>query len=170
MNVIFLDFDGVLTTIHRKSNEDAERRIKILADICKELDCKIVIEASCKDSFNFEIGEINGEWPNFVYSCFEKYGIECIGRTPNVRKRLSRVSYKDMWKEYEIAKYLSEHPEIEHFCVLDDNDDFDLEMFKEYLVSPIYYCKENPDEEGLLEKHKEEIKQKLLLPRKKRTH
>ena len=43
MNVIFLDFDGVLDTAHYKSLVDIERRIKILADICKEYNCKFVI-------------------------------------------------------------------------------------------------------------------------------
>ena len=48
MNVIFLDFDGVLETIHYDSLDDVEKRIKILAEICKEYDCKIVIEVSEK--------------------------------------------------------------------------------------------------------------------------
>ena len=34
MNVIFLDFDGVLNTYHYNKVEDVERRIAILADIC----------------------------------------------------------------------------------------------------------------------------------------
>ena len=36
MNVIFLDFKGVLETIHYDSLDDVEKRIKILAEICKE--------------------------------------------------------------------------------------------------------------------------------------
>ena len=47
MNIIFLDFDGVIT-LHHQEIEDVERRIKILSDICHEYDCKIVIEAACK--------------------------------------------------------------------------------------------------------------------------
>ena len=170
MNVIFLDYDGVLITVHYKSDADAERRIKILADICKEFDCKVVIEASCKDSYNFETGEIDGEWPNFVYNCFKKYGIECIGRTPTISKRTSPVSYIEIWKEYEIMAYLKEHPEIKHYVVIDDNEGKDLGLVKDHLVKPLYYSEDNPEEEGLLERHKDEVKQKLLLPRKKRTH
>ena len=58
MNVIFLDFDGVLETIHYDSLDDVERRIKILAEICKEYDCKIVIEASAKEAIDEETLEV----------------------------------------------------------------------------------------------------------------
>ena len=79
MNVIFLDFDGVLDTVHYLSNEDVEKRIKILADICKEYDCKIVIDASAKIAIDEETLEIDGEWVEFIFDCFNKYEIECIG-------------------------------------------------------------------------------------------
>lgn len=46
MNVIFLDFDGVLSTFHYNSLEDIERKIKILADICIEYNCKVVKETA----------------------------------------------------------------------------------------------------------------------------
>ena len=74
MNVIFLDFDGVLDTIHFKSNEDVERRIKILADICHLYNCKIVIEASAKIAIDEETMEIDGEWVNFIFSLFKFTG------------------------------------------------------------------------------------------------
>lgn len=58
MNVIFLDFDGVIDTIYYKTNEDMEKKIKILGDICHKYDCKVVIEASAKDSIDEETMEI----------------------------------------------------------------------------------------------------------------
>jgi len=73
MNVIFLDFDGVLDTIHYKSNEDVEKRIAILADICKEYNCKIVIEAAAKNAIDEETMEIHGKWVNFIFDLFNKY-------------------------------------------------------------------------------------------------
>ena len=72
MNVIFLDFDGVLDTIHYYSCEDAERRVKILADICGKYDCKIVIEASAKDAIDEETMDISGKWVNFIFSLFRR--------------------------------------------------------------------------------------------------
>ena len=166
MNVIFLDFDGVLDTVHYASKDDIERRIIILADICKDLDCKVVIEASAKDVIDEETMEIFNEesWVNHIFKCFNKYGIDCIGRTPNRCKYYENGSYTDMWKEDEILAYLEEHPEIEHYVVIDDNDSTDLEKVKDHLVETIYYS-DNPEEEGLLPRHKEEVRKKLLINR-----
>ncbi|MBQ3475520.1 MAG: hypothetical protein IJH20_05065 [Bacilli bacterium] len=163
-NVIFLDFDGVLDTVHYKSMEDIERRIKILADICKEYNCKVVIEASAKDAIDEETLEVGeGSWVNDIFRFFKKYGIECIGRTPNVTIKTGENSYISMWKDLEILKYLEMHPEIEHYCVIDDDDTkamhwekSDLDRVRDHLVETIYYS-DNPEEEGLLPKHKEEV-------------
>ena len=71
-----------------------------------------------------------------------------------------------MWKEDEIIKYLEMHPEIEHFCIIDDDtkamhwQESDLDKVREYLVETIYYSN-NPEEEGLLPKHKDEIRKIL---------
>ena len=175
MNVIFLDFDGVLDTFHdyieeSKGNvsygvQQLEKRIAILADICKEYNCKVVIEASAKGAINEETMEINpnATWVNSIFLLFKKYEIDCMGRTPNVIKRNRHSGYTSMWKEDEIRLYLLRHPEIEHYCILDDNDTVnmlhwktgDLDKVKDHLVETIYYYKDNPEEEGLLPKHKE---------------
>ena len=163
MNVIFLDLDGVLDTYHYHSIEDIERRIKILADICSEYNCKIVIEASSKDAMDEETLEVaECSWLYKIITFFKKYNIECIGRTPNVMKRLNDLAYISMWKEDEILQYLEMHPEIEHYCIIDDNDTklisnvSDLEKVKDHLVETINRS-DNPDEEGLLPKHKYEV-------------
>ena len=165
MNVIFLDFDGVLETIHYDSLDDVERRIKILAEICKEYDCKIVIEASAKEAIDEETLEVaEGSWVNNIFKLFKKYKIECIGRTPSVEMKTGQDSYISIWKEDEIIKYLQEHPEIEHYCIIDDDDTknimhckkSDLDKVRDHLVETIYDSN-NPEEEGLLPKHKEEV-------------
>ena len=72
MNVIFLDFDGVLETIHYDSLDDVEKRIKILAEICKEYDCKIVIEASTKEAIDEETLEVVEGSLVIIYSNYLK--------------------------------------------------------------------------------------------------
>ena len=165
MNVIFLDFDGVLDTYHYNSLEDIERRIKVLADICSENNCKVVIEAADKDAIDEETLEVmDCSWINKIFEMFKKYNIECIGRTPNVERKISEITYLSMWKEDEIMEYLEMHPEIEHYCIIDDDDTksimhwdvSDLEKVREHLVTTLYYSN-NPNEEGLLPKHKDEI-------------
>ena len=164
MNVIFLDFDGVLSTYHYNSLEDIERRIKLLAVICKEFNCKIVIEASSKDAIDeVTLDVMDNSWINELFKLFKKYNIECVGRTPNVEKT-NYNSYLPMWKEDEIIKYLEMHPEINHYFIIDDDDTktmmhwkiSDLDKVRDHLVKTIYYSN-NPDEEGLLSKHKDEI-------------
>lgn len=181
MNVIFLDFDGVLDTIHYSSKKDVEERIKILADICKNNDCKVVIEASCKEFIDEKTMETNSDWINFIFDCFVKYEIDCIGRTPNVIKKYGDAVYTPIWKEDEIRLYLLRHPEIEHYCVIDDDDlaphNSDLNKVRNHLVKTTYYSNKK-EEEGLLEKHKplvedvlkldNEVKQ-MMLKRKKKT-
>ena len=156
MNVIFLDFDGVLDTIHYNSMDDIERRIKVLSDICSEFNCKVVIEASAKDAIDEETMCVYNDrsWVKSILNLFDKYDIECIGRTPNVEKD------GFMWKEDEIRLYLYRHPEIEHYCIIDDDDlaphNSDLNKVRNHLVKTIYYSA-NKEEEGLLEKHKSEV-------------
>ena len=164
MNVIFLDFDGVIDTYHYMSDQDVEEKIKILSTICKETSSKVVIEAAAKDAINEETNEIEGKWVNLIFNLFNKYGIECIGRTPNVKKYYKENLYTSMWKEDEIRLYLLRHPEITNYCVIDDDDLYprksDLNKVRNHLVKTIYYSN-NKEEEGLLPKHLEEVQEKL---------
>lgn len=180
MNVIFLDFDGVLDTFHYSSNEDIEKKVIILANICKEYNCNVVIEASAKGAIDEETLELYNDWIKFIFDLFKKYGIKCIGRTPSVSKKLDKYFDIPMWKDYEIRLYLFRHPEIEHFCIIDDDDLYpnsDLRMLNDYLVKTKNYSKEKK-EEGLLDCHIEEVGKilkkenkirNLVLKYKKRT-
>ena len=172
MNVIFLDFDGVLNTLSEfhlsddKKKKNKEKRIKILSDICKKYNCKIVIEASVKDYINEITLETDVDWVNEIFNLFKKYDIELIGRTPTVQKKIDDISYLPIWKEYEIRKYLFNHPEIDHYVVIDDDDlkalnrVSDLDKVRNHLVKTEFYS-ENKEEEGLLEKHIDEVEEKL---------
>lgn len=160
MNVIFIDYDGVFDTVHLYSDEDIEKRVMILADICKEYDCKVVISSSLKDAIFEDTMETESRCFNYLFSLFKKYGIECIGRTPTVEKKISEYSYYPVWKEDEILLYLKKHPEIEHYCVIDDDEYYpvysDLDKVRDHLIRPLYSSR-NPEEEGILPKHKEEV-------------
>ncbi len=163
MNVIFLDFDGVIDTIHGCEKEDVERRIKVLSDICKTYNCKVVVEASSKGFINEETLEVEGEWLETIFTLFKKYEIECIGRTPSVIKKLGDDTYLPMWKEDEIRLYLFNHPEIDHYCIIDDDDltdlhrKSDLDKVRNHLVKTKDFLIDNPKEEGLQIYHKEEV-------------
>ena len=167
MNVIFLDFDGVLDTHYYKEDEQIEEKIKILADICHTYNAKVVIEASAKTAIDEETLEIDedSKWVNFLFGLFNKYNIEVIGRTPEVKKYdyHFKGSYISMWKEDEIRLYLMRHPEIEHYCVIDDDDltamhrKSDLDKVRHHLVMTKDFLDNNPQDEGLQDYHKEEV-------------
>ena len=173
MNVIFLDFDGVINTINgvirplEKENAK-EERIKILSEICHKYDCKVVIISSHKDQIDEETLETNIDWINEYFEKFKQYDIELIGRTPLVEKNYEGNYYRIV-KEDEIKEYLDKHPEIEHFCIIDDDDlvsepkkkkgdyrNSDLNRYRAYLISPLYYSDTNPNIVGLQPYHIEE--------------
>lgn len=165
MNVIFLDFDGVIDTNYYKSDEQIEEKIKILSDICHSYDCKVVIEASAKEAIDENTLGIDEEstWVLKIFDLFKKYDIECIGRTPSVGRKNNKGSYLPMWKEDEIRLYLFNHPEIDHYCIIDDDDltdlhrKSDLDKVRNHLVKTKDFLIDNPKEEGLQIYHKEEV-------------
>ena len=164
VNVIFIDFEGTLMSIHGRDDDFIEKRIATLSEICKEYDCKVVIEAAAKISIDEETMETDVDWINNILNLFAKYGIECIGRTPSVERKTGPHSSISMWKEDEIRLYLYRHPEIQHYCVLDDDDTktifhwetSDLDKVRDHLVTPLNIG-DTPEEEGLLPSHKEAV-------------
>lgn len=179
MNVIFLDVDGVLNT-NTSCNDNLtkyyqtgvwdidiiEEKVALLAVIAKKYDCKIVLEAACKASWDPETGEM-GDKVKYLFELANKYGIEIIDKTPDLVKWTSNVSYTELWKENDIRVYLLRHPEIEHFCIIDDMDARDLEKVKEYVVKTDDRAA-TPEEEGLTERHIEEVGKVLTLENKYR--
>lgn len=224
MNVIFLDFDGVLDTHYYRTNEQIEEKIKILADICHTYDAKVVIESTYKDMFDEETLEIldpECDWLVKLMNNFKKYGIEVIGKTPNLTSKYQYIKFDkklidslikryydnyhmcirllerekakenyelsfceeflhiypklsdylnermyskvNIWKEDEIRLYLMRHPEIDHYCVIDDDDlaamhrTSDLDKVRSHLVVTEDFLKTNPENEGLQLYHKEEV-------------
>ncbi len=169
MNVIFIDFDGVLFTFRHDNDELLEKRIKILSDICHMYDAKVVIESSEKELIDEDTLETESSWVQHVFDLFKKHDVECIGRTPEVKRYLTpeKNAFLPIWKEDEIRLYLFRHPEIEHYCVLDDDDltymrrKSDLDKVRNHLIVVQNDWKMQPEEEGLLPKHIEEVGEKL---------
>jgi len=118
MKVIFLDFNGVLDTYENMDqiNEDNLRRLKRIVD---ETQSKVVISSSLKNSYYYT-GHFSEHLQSIIQE-IENMGIEIIGITPYVGRR-----------EDEIKLYLKQHPEVDAFCILDD--DYEMEELKENLV------------------------------------
>lgn len=118
MNIIFLDINGVLDTYENIDKIDIDNldRLKYIVDITKS---KIVISSSLKNSYYYT-GHYSKHLQNIINK-LESIGIEVIGITPKANTR-----------EEEIKLYLQFHPEINNYCILDD--DYEMESLKDNLV------------------------------------
>lgn len=118
MNIIFLDFNGVLDTYDNMDiiNKDNLNRLKRITEVTSS---KVVISSSLKNSY-FYTGHFSKNLKNIIEE-IRSVGIEVIGITPKANTR-----------EEEIELYLQQHPEIDNFCILDD--DYEMEKLKDNLV------------------------------------
>lgn len=128
MNVVFLDYDGVVNTLmwnefgtdykynfpddHKVNNF---QNVQWLSSFCKTFHCSIVVTSTWRKYNNYKECLINGGlWKD----------IEIIGKTDDCPGH-SRF--------YEISKYLEEHEDIKDFIILDDDD----------LIEECRYCKDD---------------------------
>ncbi len=118
MNVIFLDFNGVLDT-YENIDEINEENLQRLKYIVEETNAKVVISSSLKNSYYYT-GHFSQHLQNIIRK-IENTGIQIVGITPQAKNR-----------EEEIILYLKEHPEVDNYCILDD--DYEMQELKDNLV------------------------------------
>ena len=118
MKVIFLDFNGVLDT-QLCMDEINEDNLKRLQHIVNETGAKVVISSSLKNHY-YELGYFLQYYLDLIEE-IKNAGIEVIGITPHENTR-----------EEEIQEYLKQHPEVENYCIIDD--DYDMESMKDHMV------------------------------------
>lgn len=131
MNVIFCDIDGTINPITYRGEDDFDGiKLEILSDICTLTNSSLVLTSSWKLS-----GHVEKLKERFKI-LFAVYDIDFLGFTPDVPNP-NRAHGGEMWKEWDIAYYLYLHPEVEHYCILDD-EDYDLQSLKDKLVKVDY--------------------------------
>ena len=148
MNVIFTDLDGTLNSLlHCNDDEFLERNIILLKKMCDYHHAKVVISSSHKAISFCEEGE--SPFILKIKALFQKHGIELLGFTPLVSVRTEAFSEIPSWKDFEIIYYLMNHPEINHFAILDDNDSYDLVLLRQHLVEVGFFDERGKYHEGL---------------------
>ena len=120
--VIFLDYDGVVNTpmwndkgtkctysFPKEGKVNNFQAVQWISECCQKFHYDIVVTSTWRCSPNYKDCLINGGL---------RPGIEILGRT------------EDLWhpdhdscRGDEIAKYLSDHPEINYYMIIDDEDD-----------------------------------------------
>lgn len=128
MKIIFLDFDGVITTLSSRWCIDSSR-LSLLMNIVEKTNSKIVVISSWKNCYHdvedFKkslFDEVVDKCNPSCYDCIEKdiklfkNFLDCIyGITDN----------KGSWRGDEVERWINAHEdEIESYVILDDDSDF----------------------------------------------
>lgn len=127
MKIIFLDFDGVITTYKSGYNIDPEK-VKLLLKIVEETGAKIVISSSWR-SHNIET--TREKLGNLT---FMKHVIDV---TPRFTVRDYDGDYWSVPRGMEINHWLDKH-DVDNYVILDDESDMLLEQKKHFVKTDIY--------------------------------
>jgi hypothetical protein len=150
--VLFLDVDGVLNRCG-KSNQGLETdKCDLLADLCRRTGCQVVVSSTWR-------------WMPHQYerllAMFASRGIPHIGKTaclsaPTGATRPDGVAIlRRVPRHVEITDWLSRHPEVTRYAIVDDDSDAD-DGTGRYVRTGSF--------DGLTERHAAEL-ERLLHPR-----
>lgn len=127
MDVIFLDFDGVLNSRRFRAAQSGiidEKHMTSLRRIVEATGAGIVLSTSWRVHWDAS-PENRSETGREIDRIFGKYGIEIIGKTP-VGDGFDRAR--------EIRRWLDGHPDVERYVILDDSP-FGWGELAEHLVA-----------------------------------
>lgn len=125
MKIIFLDFDGVITTPKSKCKLDPEK-MALVGRILDATDAKIVISSSWRrysleetikhitDASNFFVGGNPFPYPEAVVGVTERMYSFCY---PNNDRHFGLL------RGCEIEHYLNQHSDIDSYVIIDDDQD-----------------------------------------------
>lgn len=129
MKVIFLDFDGVITTYKSQYRLDKEK-MKLVKYICEITDAYIVITSSWRrHTLEDTIKDITDTSKRYVTVPFTP-----IERVIGITSRMYSFKGYDENIHYlvprgvEIERYLQENNDIEKYVIIDDDSDMLLEQ------------------------------------------
>lgn len=114
MKVIFLDFDGVITTLESRWRIDIEK-VRLVEKLCDDTDANIVVSSTWRaghenaESFKNELVRKLGD---DAKSC-EKF----LGRIVDITDRNGSC------RGDEVGEYLDSHHDIEEYVIVDDDSD-----------------------------------------------
>lgn len=127
MKVIFLDFDGVITTLKSKWRLDDEK-IPLVKEICDKTGAKIVISSSWR---------IKDVETTLKYAFGKDYDDSHYLLNSRMVVGVTEKSLSG-FRGNEIQKYLGTHPEIENYVILDDDTDM-LDSQRKHFINTDSY-------------------------------
>ena len=127
MNVLFLDYDGVVNTPMWDESgskwrfnfpEDGKvnnfQAVQWISEFCQKCDYSIVVTSSWRLDSNYRECLINGGL---------RSDVKILGRTEDLFSPRKDLEFSGQSRGVEINKYLSDHPEIKNYIIVDDEDD-----------------------------------------------
>lgn len=149
MKIIFLDFDGVITTYETKWKIDCNK-LALVKKIIQEIDAKIVVTSSWKhgsanvEEFKDKLAKRNKDLSfNEMFQWF-------------VSNIYDTTDSKGSWRGDEIQRWLKSH-EVESYVILDDDSDVLTEQLFNFVQTDSF--------EGITER---EVKLCIMVLNKKR--
>lgn len=127
MKVIFLDFDGVITTLKSKWRLDDEK-MSLVKEICDKTGAKIVISSS------WRIKDVETTLKHaFGKDYDDSHYLLNSSMVVGITERPAHT-----FRGTDIQKYLDTHPEIKNYVILDDDTDM-LDSQKEHFINTDTY-------------------------------
>lgn len=117
---IFFDVDGILNQLQRWYID--ENCIKVLADLCKKYDARLILISSWRFGFCYNRKNCSLQVKDLI-SKLEKYNLRILGRTDDFNDR--RV---------EVDNFVKSH-NIENYIILDDDKSLYSSYENLYLVN-----------------------------------
>ena len=136
MKVIFLDFDGVITTMKSRWNLCKEK-MAFVKEIVDKTGAKIVISSSWRHStLESTLDYITTLGNAFVHNVTFLMPEDVVGVTDRIYYHKCSDKEKHEYhvcRGVEIEHYLYEHPEIKNYVILDDDSDMLLSQRKHFV-------------------------------------
>lgn len=127
MKILFLDFDGVITTYQSKWKIDIDK-VKIINEICDKTDAKIVVSSSWRIGYRGVVHTFQeylkqyftkNQYLDHFKEEFNKFINNIVGMTESGSCRCNEIKF-----------YMNDHPEVENYVIIDDDSDMcDYQLF-----------------------------------------
>lgn len=140
MKIIFLDFDGVITTVESRWTIDPHK-CKMVKTICDATDAKIVISSSWR-RYNLEqtIEAIVNEEKAYGNQPFTipEYVVGVTSRMYSC-KFGQDIDRFGVCRGVEIDRYIVEHPDVTSYVIIDDDEDMLLSQKNNFIQTDGYH-------------------------------
>lgn len=110
MKILFLDCDGVLNTKYATTLLSLSKpKLKLLRQIIADTGCKLVLSSTWRLHEDAK-------------AKLARAGLEFYGMTPRWHE-VEELSPHEVKRGHEIQWWLDRHPEVERYCIVDDDSD-----------------------------------------------